>query len=136
MNLQRLEAEAVRDSVVAATGKLDKTFGGPPVKLHMRPDGLQTVDGEDQANGVWRRSIYLLARRTYPRNFLGFFDYPIIDASCTRRVPSATPLQSLTLINSEFMTDSAAHVADRVNELVGADASLETKVRTAYSILF
>jgi hypothetical protein len=136
MNLQRLEAEALRDSVLAATGELDKTFGGPPIELHMRPDGLQTVADEDQPNGSRRRSVYLLARRTYPLNFLGVFDYPIIDASCTRRVPSATPLQSLTLINSEFMTDSAAQTADRVNELVGVDAPLEAKVRTAYSIVF
>ncbi len=136
MNLQRLEAEAVRDSVIAATGELDDSFGGPPVELHMRPDGLQTVADEDEPNGAWRRSIYLLARRTYPLNFLGVFDYPIIDASCTRRVPSATPLQSLTLINSEFMTDSAARVAGRVNKLVGLDGSSEAKIEAAYSILF
>ena len=45
-------------------------------------------------------------------SFLGVFDYPIIDTNCARRTPSATPLQSLTLLNDGFIWDSAAALAE------------------------
>jgi mono/diheme cytochrome c family protein len=130
MNLRRLEAESLRDSVLAAGGKLDRTMFGPPVMLQYHPDGLQTVPENDP--GANRRSVYLLARRTYPLTFLRLFDFPIIDASCTRRVPSATPLQSLALMNDEFIVENAALLADRIEKLSGEKAPPEKKIATAY----
>lgn len=115
MNLRRLDAEALRDSVIAASGKLDLTAGGPPIQLEMRADGLQVVSSKEPENAKWRRSIYLTHRRTYPMSFLGVFDYPIIDTNCTRRVPSATPLQSLTMLNDEFVWQAAEALAQRAN---------------------
>jgi mono/diheme cytochrome c family protein len=134
MNLRRLDAETLRDSVLAAGGKLDRTMFGPPVMLQFHLDGLQTVAEDDP--GKYRRSVYLLARRTYPLTFLRLFDYPIIDASCTRRTPSATPLQSLALMNDEFIVDSSGLLADRVEKLSGEDASVEQKIATAYMLTF
>ena len=81
-------------------------MGGPPVTVTNRPDGLQTASES-------RRSIYLLSRRTYPLTFLSVFDYPIMDTNCTRRVPSATPLQSLTMMNDEFVVGSAGQRTQR-----------------------
>ena len=129
MNLRRLEAEAVRDSMIAVTGKLDETVGGPSVVMAMQPSGLEVVSEKDSPGGQWRRSIYLTARRTYPLNFLSVFDYPVIDTSCTRRTPSATPLQSLTMMNDTFIIDSAARMAERVRQLGGT-------IETAYLIAF
>ena len=120
MNLRRLDAEALRDSVMAAAGKLDATAGGPPIQLEMRPDGLQVVSAKEPANAKWRRSIYLTHRRTYPMSFLGVFDYPIIDTSCTRRVPSATPLQSLTMLNDDFIFQAADALAQRAENNIEA----------------
>jgi hypothetical protein len=134
MNLRRLEAEALRDAVIAVSGKLDRSIGGPPLMLKARPDGLETVSDEAPANARWRRSVYLVARRTYPLNFLGVFDYPIIDASCTRRIPSATPLQSLTLLNSEFMAESAGELAARATQLAGENAPAAEKIAAVYSL--
>ena len=107
--LRRLEAEALRDSILAVAGRLDSSLSGPPVMLDARPDGLQ-LEGSRGAN---RRSIYLLARRTWPLTFMGTFDFPNIDTTCIRRAPSATPLQSLTLLNSEFVLDGARAAAHR-----------------------
>ena len=76
--------------------------------------------------------LFRSSRRTYPLTFLSVFDYPIMDTNCTRRVPSATPLQSLTMMNDEFVVGSAGQMADRVNELVGADASAAKKIEAAY----
>jgi len=112
MNLRRLDAESLRDAVMAVAGKLDLRMGGPSVPMEVRPDGLLVVA---DAEGRWRRSIYLFARRNYPLNFLGVFDYPMIDTNCTRRVPSATPLQSLTMMNDEFILECSRYLAERAS---------------------
>ncbi len=127
MNLRRLDAEALRDSVMAVAGKLDRTAGGPPIALEMRPDGLQVVSTKETEAAKWRRSIYVTHRRTYPMSFLGVFDYPIIDTNCTRRVPSATPLQSLTMLNDDFVWQAAEALAKH------ADSSVDTVYQLALS---
>ena len=132
MNLRRLDAESVRDSVLAISGRGDYSMGGPPVPLQATPSGLQTVVTQGRDHAGARRSVYLVARRTYPLTLLGVFDYPIIDVNCTRRVPSATPLQSLTMLNSSFFAASAVHLANRVRHRVGDPAPLARQVEDAY----
>ncbi len=115
MNLQRLESETIRDAILTASGKLDLTMGGPAVLLKPRPDGLQVISDKDPApKGQWRRTLYIEARRGYPLTFLEVFDSPLMQTSCNRRLNSATPLQSLTLLNDDFMIGQAASLADRV----------------------
>ncbi|MFO0504390.1 MAG: PSD1 and planctomycete cytochrome C domain-containing protein [Acidobacteriota bacterium] len=120
MNLRRLDAETLRDAIISAAGKLNPQAGGPPVPLEMRPDGLQVVSAKEPEAAHWRRSIYLTHRRNYPMSFLGVFDYPIIDTNCTRRVPSATPLQSLTMLNDDFIAKAAEGLAKRSESNVDA----------------
>lgn len=136
MNLRRLDAEALRDSLLAVSGKLDKTQGGPAIRLEMQPDGVQVVSSKEPAEAKWRRSVYLTARRTYPVSFLGVFDYPIIDTNCTQRVPSATPLQSLTMMNDKFVWEAAGYMAARAEELAGASATAGAKIAAAYELAF
>ena len=132
MPLRRLEAEALRDSILAVGGRLDRSLRGPPVKLNSRPDGLQVADGQDAS----RRSVYLLARRTWPSTFMGTFDFPNIDTTCTRRAPSATPLQSLVLMNSDFVFENAAAAARRVMDLAAGNP-VDTKItEAAYRLVF
>ena len=132
MPLRRLEAEALRDSILAIGGRLDRSLGGPPVELDSRPDGLQVA----AARGAQRRSVYLLARRTWPSTFLGTFDFPNIDTTCTRRSPSATPLQSLTMMNSEFVFENAAAAAGRVMDLSATSPTdAKTIAEAAYRIV-
>jgi len=120
MNLLRLEAEVIRDSVLAASGKLDRTSGGPAIMLAPRPEGLQTVSDKDPTpNAKYRRSLYLLARRNYPMELLQVFDFPVIQVNCTRRINSATPLQSLTMLNDEFIVESGKFLAERVMATAG-----------------
>ncbi|MCY4595072.1 MAG: PSD1 and planctomycete cytochrome C domain-containing protein [Bryobacterales bacterium] len=132
MPLRRLEAEALRDSILAVGGKLDDTLGGPPVKLDSRPDGLQVPTEQ----GAYRRSVYLTARRAWSSTFMGTFDFPNIDTTCTRRAPSATPLQSLTLMNSGFVFENAAAVARRVlDSQSGRPVSLDALAGFAYRLV-
>jgi len=131
MNLIRLDAEAIRDTILAASGKLDRTVGGPPVLLKARPDGLQTINEDSTIpNAKWRRSLYVLARRVFPMDFLSVFDYPIMQTNCTRRINSATPLQALTMLNDEFLVDNARDLAERVNATAGGN--LTRKIEAAY----
>jgi len=130
MNLIRLDAEAVRDAILADSGKLDRTIGGPPVLLKARPDGLQILN-EDSTNAKWRRSLYILARRVFPMDFLSVFDYPIMQTNCTRRINSATPLQALTMLNDEFIIENAGDLAERANA-IAANGTLQRKIEAAY----
>ena len=132
MNLRRLEAEVIRDSVLAASGKLDRTLGGPAILLKPSPEGLQTVSEKDPTpNTKHRRSLYLLARRNYPLEFLQVFDFPVIQVNCNRRINSATPLQSLTMLNDEFMVENARYLAERVASIVG-EQNRSQWMETAY----
>jgi hypothetical protein len=133
--LRRLEAEALRDSILAVAGRLDTTLGGPPVGLTARPDGLQVVSETASETEATRRSVYLVARRTWPLTFLAVFDFPIIDTACTRRVPSATPLQSLTMMNSEFVIHNAREAARRATKLAGKNAEPGKVIEEAYGLL-
>ena len=131
MNLKRLEAETLRDAILAASGRLDRSLGGTPALLEFDAAGLQTVgDEEPDTRNPLRRSLYILARRNYPLNFLEAFDYPKIQVNCTRRVNSVTPIQSLTLMNDPFVVEEAGHLARRVRDLAGE--SPEERVRMAY----
>ena len=112
-NVRRLEAEAVRDAVLAVSGKIDLKAGGPAVKLDSKPDGMSTVQN-DGSTSKWRRSIYIFVRRNYPLKFLEVFDTPIVPLNCTHRSHSATVLQSLTLLNDPFLLEHAGYACERV----------------------
>lgn len=130
--LRRLEAEALRDSILSVAGRLDLTPDGPPVMLDARPDGLQ-VPVEDGSN---RRSVYLMARRTWSSTFMTTFDFPNIDTTCTNRVLSSTPLQSLTMLNSDFVLENAKAVARRaMTRSTGSRSELEPIIRAGYRIV-
>ncbi len=132
-NLKRLEAETVRDAILVASGKLDRRLGGAPALLQHDATGLQTVAiTEEDPNAPFRRSLYVLARRNYPLNFLENFDYPKVQVNCTARTNSVTPLQSLTLMNDPFLVAQATHLAERVRE--GAGDSPEKSVELAYLV--
>ncbi|MBI2825928.1 MAG: DUF1553 domain-containing protein [Planctomycetia bacterium] len=135
MRLRRLDAEAVRDSILAASGRLNRAAGGPPVQIQARPDGMvvvaedKLVDKADQ----WRRSIYLFARRAYNLTLLTVFDQPAVATNCLRRDTSAVPLQSLVMLNDAFVAEQAGHLAARIEggSVASPDARIEALFRLA-----
>jgi hypothetical protein len=116
MPLRRLEAEAVRDAILAISGALDATAGGPSIPLDPQPSGMVVVDEKHLRSPTdkWRRSVYLLARRNYHLSLLGVFDAPLMTTSCTRRVNSVVPLQALAMMNGAFTWEHAEKLARRV----------------------
>jgi hypothetical protein len=111
--LRRLDAEAVRDSMLAISGELDLKIGGAYVPSRRTDDGV-VID--EKTDGSRRRSIYLQQRRTQVVTFLQLFDAPSIVSTCGKRTPSTVPLQSLALLNSEFARLRAKAFAARANK--------------------
>ncbi|MGV2339018.1 MAG UNVERIFIED_CONTAM: DUF1553 domain-containing protein [Planctomycetaceae bacterium] len=134
MNLRRLEAEIVRDSVLAASGLLDRTAGGPPVEITNPADGLSEAKPSPTPTSPNRRSVYLFARRVYPLKFLEIFDAPIMPVNCTQRTNSATVLQSLAVLNSEFLFVQSETMATRISEAAGPQ--LDNCVRLGFQLVF
>jgi hypothetical protein len=110
-SVRRLDAESIRDGMLAASGTLDATRGGPSVPTK-RTAAAVVLD--PATPGARRRSVYLQQRRTQLLTFLGTFDAPILVANCTRRASSTVPLQSLALLNSEFSVSCARGLGERI----------------------
>lgn len=130
--MRRLDAEAIRDALLAVSGQLDLTMGGPYVATSRGAAGEITVSAQNSASA--RRSVYLYSRRTQIHSVLSVFDAPSIVYNCTRRQPSTTPLQSLSLLNSEFSLRSAKKFAARLEQEAGNNPT--EKIRYAYRLAF
>ncbi len=129
MNVQRLDAESLRDSVLAVSGKLYEGMFGPPVPI--TPDevgqiivGVDTRDTAGRPTGKvvalhqaeFRRSLYVQTRRTTPLSMLEAFDAPDMRPNCELRNSSTVSPQSLLLMNNEFIIAQAAEMARRLEE--------------------
>lgn len=123
--VRRLDAEAVRDRILAAAGRLDRTSFGPPVAAVEDAAG-QVGTPDDRP----RRSVYLPARRSKPVAFLSAFDAPSPDPNCDRRNATTTAPQALMLLNSEFVRKQAGHLATAIQ--AAADPSPEGRIRAAW----
>ena len=116
--LRRLDADALRDSILKVAGRLDTTRFGPADEVEVKPDGevvaRPTKDG-------YRRSIYILQRRSKPVTALETFDAPLLTPNCLLRPHSTVSSQALQLENSELVRDSARYMAGRVIDAAGDD---------------
>src|SRR5205807_2652844 len=117
--LRRLDAEALRDAMLSASGELDPKQGGPYVPTVRSEEGSVIVD--EKANGAHRRSVYLQQRRTQVPTLLELFDAPSVVTNCGKRTTSTVPLQSLALLNSDFARARAASFASRLEKEAGAE---------------
>jgi hypothetical protein len=132
MRLKRLDSEAIRDCILAASGTLDPTMGGPPIMLEGKPDGMIVV-AEKQLptqTAKWRRSIYLLSRRAFQLSELAVFDQPVVATNCPERARSAVPLQSLAMLNGALSWEQADKFAARIEQTRGL--SSEECIRLAF----
>jgi hypothetical protein len=129
MRMRRVDAEVVRDLLLAVAGTLDTRMGGLPIRSKTNSDGRVVVD----ETGKSRRSIYLLVRRAYNPSLLSVFDQPVIGTTCSRRQPSAVVSQSLTMMNDDFLFEQAERFAERVRAKAGSskDQQVETAFRLA-----
>jgi len=120
---RRLEAEAIRDSILAVSGKLDLRMGGPGFSLfvpntnYVRVYEPKTVWGPD----TWRRMVYAHKVRMEPGGVFGAFDCPDAGQSTPKRARSTTAPQSLNLFNSTFVIQQAGLFAERITNAAPRD---------------
>ena len=144
--VRRMDAEALRDSVLLVSGKLNRKMFGAPVPVMLDVDGqvvvgVDTTDTAGRPSGKivslngeeFRRSLYVQMRRTRPLGMLETFDLPKMEPNCEARSASTVAPQSLTLMNSEFSLTHSRLLAERVEREAGAD--LEARVRTAWRLV-
>ena len=107
-SITRLEAEAVRDRMLAVSGNLDSTCFGPPLAIKKNDSGQIVVDGDQK-----RRSLYIQVRRSQPLGMLQAFDAPVMEVNCEKRPVSTVATQSLILMNGDFTLKQARALAAR-----------------------
>lgn len=112
----RLEAECIRDAVLAVSGRLDRTMFGPGVAPHLSPfmSGRGRPKESGPLDGAGRRSIYLNVRRNFLSPLLLAFDYPTPFTAIGRRSTSNVPAQALVMLNNPFVAEQADHWAQRI----------------------
>ena len=134
MRLRRLESEAIRDSILAVSGMLDRTAGGPAVMIETHPSGLVAIkESALRAPGErFRRSVYLVQRRNNNLTMLTVFDQPIMRTNCTGRDSSAVVSQSLVMLNDAFVLEQARRFAERIVEFAGTDR--DRRIGTAFRL--
>jgi hypothetical protein len=121
MPLRRMNAEALRDSLLFVSGQLDETPGGPPDPVSVDRDGLVSVS--PAPGGGWRRSVYLQYRRTGIPTMMDTFDYPEMGPNCIARNESIVSPQSLMLMHNKQVHQSAQAFAARVMAILGDKAN-------------
>jgi len=133
---QRLEAEEIRDSLLAASGKLEDSVGGPsvfppvPANLGAGDKWQVSKDTSDQN----RRSLYIFTRRSVPYPLLQTFDMASAQQVHSKRDVTTTPLQALALFNSDLVFEWSQALAGRVIREAGTDESAQ--LDRLYEILF
>jgi hypothetical protein len=139
----RMEAEAVRDSMLATAGLLNRQAGGPGVYPPV-PPGLITELSATAVAGGWRtekdpaqsdrRSVYIFVRRNLPYPLLQEFDTANTFESCDYRKNTVTAPQSLDLLNNDLVVDWASKLAGRVlnDSGLSPSAQVDRAFRLAY----
>ncbi|MDB5391883.1 MAG: hypothetical protein JWM11_7529 [Planctomycetaceae bacterium] len=135
---QRLDAEPIRDAILAANGTLNLKQGGPGIYPKL---GAEVLASQSRPGNGWgtsspdeaaRRTAYIFVKRSLIVPFMELMDLPDTTTACEQRNVSTIPTQSLTLMNSDFMQDQAKLFAERLKREAGADAAAQ--ITLAYQL--
>ncbi|MEI7685601.1 MAG: PSD1 and planctomycete cytochrome C domain-containing protein [Planctomycetota bacterium] len=129
--LRRLEAEAIRDAMLAISGKLDPSMGGPHPFPPSEKWGFSQHAPFAAVYETNRRSVYLMTQRLKRHPFLALFDGADTNASTPQRVPTTVPKQTLFLMNDPFVHEQAAAFAARI---AGTTKDERERIRVAYEM--
>jgi hypothetical protein len=136
MRIRRLEAEVIRDAILAVSGRLDRTAFGPSVPVHvtsfMQGRGRPASSGPMDGNG--RRSVYLEVRRNFLSPMMLAFDAPVPFSTMGRRNVSNVPAQALILMNDPFVIEQSRVWARRLLALDGQ--SMQQRIGQMYEEAF
>jgi hypothetical protein len=137
---RRLDAEVVRDSILAASGRLNPRVGGPGVYPTLP---REVLEGQSRPGEGWgqsnereqcRRSIYIFAKRSLAVPELELMDTPDSTSSCESRIVSTTGPQALTFLNGAFINEQSRHFACRLAAQAGAAPAEQVKLAFALAL--
>jgi mono/diheme cytochrome c family protein len=138
MNPRRLEAEALRDTMLVVSNKLNKQMYGPGIYPRIDPDIINTgsrprwpLDAKDN-HDTFRRSIYIFVKRSVLLPMIEVFDCPVTVVSAPNRATSTVSPQALALMNNEFVLEQAKFFSERVTTEAGAD--VKQQIARAFQI--
>ena len=135
---RRMEAESLRDAILAVGGRLDLRAGGPGFFLFqsdISKSNIQTfVPKREFAGDDFRRMVYQLKPRAQLDDVFGAFDCPDAGQIAPTRTRSTTPLQAFNLMNSPFVMQQAEALAARLEREAGAEPAAQ--VRRAFRLMF
>ncbi len=133
---QRLEAEPLRDAILAVSGKLDLRPGGPGFSAFESNDNYVRVYNPKKEFGPedWRRMVYMTKVRMQQDATFGAFDCPDGGQIAPKRLRSTTPLQALNLLNSEFILRQAEFFAARLEHEAGKNVNRQ--IRLAFDLSY
>jgi hypothetical protein len=133
---RRLEAEEIRDAILAVAGTLDPTMGGPGYNPWKSNTNYVVVFNprDDLGPDAFRRMVYQFRPRSQPDPTFGVFDCPDGGLVAPRRDVSTTALQALNLMNSPFVVDQSARFAARLARDAGPDP--EAQASRAFALAF
>ena len=126
---RRLEAEVIRDSMLAAGKRLNLKMAGPSIYVTLPTAVLEGQSrpgegwGDSDEHEAARRSIYIFAKRSLAVPELEVLDAPDTSSSCEQRMVSTTGPQALTFLNGDLANEQARYLAARVRTEAGAQAS-------------
>ncbi|MEX0978956.1 MAG: DUF1553 domain-containing protein, partial [Pirellulales bacterium] len=147
MSVRRLEAETIRDALLATSGQLSRRMYGTSVPV--MPDdvgqivvGVDTRDSAGRPSGKvvplgeeeFRRSIYVQVRRSMPLGMLEPFDLPVMTPNCQLRASSTVAPQSLLMMNSALVVQQSQAMAARIRKEAGSD--LKSQFARAWQLTF
>ncbi|MBV9123639.1 MAG: DUF1553 domain-containing protein, partial [Planctomycetes bacterium] len=121
MNRQRLDFEALRDALLAVSGKLDRTMGGPSVSLTTPPFST-------------RRTVYGFVDRSNLPALFRTFDFPSPDTTSPQRYQTTVPLRALFLMNSPFVLEQARALANRPE--IASQTRSDRKIQALYRLVY
>jgi hypothetical protein len=129
MTPRRLEAESLRDAILATSGQLDTRMGGPGYNIWEPNTNYVAVykPRAELGQDAFRRMVYQFKPRSQPDPTFGAFDCPDAALVAPRRNISTTALQALNLLNSQFVIQQAADFAQRLGAEAGADPVLQVE---------
>jgi hypothetical protein len=136
MPLRRMDAEMLRDSMLAVTASLNPERGGPSFLLQKKGTGGSYIYDALDNDGppVWRRAVYRFVVRGGGRIFMDSFDCPDPSVATPQRSISNTPVQALTLLNNGFVLTQAQRLAGRLTKEAGPQPSAQAA--RAYALLY
>ncbi len=136
MNPHRLEAEAVRDSVLVVTGKLNNAMFGPGYRDFNYKEAYAPIYTYQTADSppLWRRSVYRFIVRTTPQQFMTALDCPDPANLTPQRNVTTTAQQSLAMYNNEFMLKQSRYFAERLTQECGPN--VDKQIKLAFQLAF